>query len=346
MRGLLQQHPQGGTRHRRPLGQLQRCIGALTRPAGWAAASFLGLMGWAAPAFADVDENPGANWIREAGWTVVWRSWHLYPSIVLGLLVSSALYTWRVRVLSRRGEAPPAWRIAAFFGGLVTLFLALCSGLDVLSDIVLQSAHMVQHMLLMFIAAPLLLIGIKRVAEGLPAPLPQWLAALTQPIFAVGASFAIMYGWHFPALYDLAVRHEPIHVLEHVMFIGAGFLMWWPVIEPIEDLPRRFLPQMARILYLLVQHFPMFPLILIFMTADQLFYQAYGQTPRLLGFTPISDQVGAGIVMLAFTGFTFIVSVTPELFRLLENSGPSEEEQELIRRVMAQQEEAGERPRE
>lgn len=168
--------------------------------------------------------------------------WDWEPSVIAGCAGLLGLHFWRVPA--------SAWRRLSFAAGTLVLFLSLCSPLDALGDDYLFSAHMAQHLLLILIVPPLLLFGIPEVearrwmrvpriaaAERvLGAPWPAWLAAI-----------GTMTLWHLPALYNFALAHEPVHILQHLSFLVTATMFWWPVLGPLPE--RRMAPGVS-ILYL------------------------------------------------------------------------------------------------
>ena len=177
----------------------------------------------------------------------------------LVLFVALVAYTRGWRRLRAIGQRPPAWRLAVYGLGLTTAAAALI-GLDELGD-ERFSMHMVQHLLLVMLAAPLVTLGnpLPCVLWGLPrgaraafgrtlrpgAKFRRALGALTfMPV--AGALYAItVWVWHVPFLYDAAVEHEVLHALEHTMFLGTAILFWWPIVQPAPRLHPRAHPGLA-----------------------------------------------------------------------------------------------------
>src|SRR5262249_32271743 len=158
------------------------------------------------------------------------------------------------------GESLPPGRgrwhgghLAAFLGGLAVIYLALASPLEPFAALLLQ-VHMVQHLLLMMVAPPLLWLGVPLfpLLRGLPRPVRvYWVAPLlsspplrrlfgrsTHPLTALPLFLAATWFWHLPAIYDLALRASGWHYLQHVCFLGAALLFWYPVVRPYPARPR------------------------------------------------------------------------------------------------------------
>ncbi|MDQ6691601.1 MAG: cytochrome c oxidase assembly protein, partial [Candidatus Dormibacteraeota bacterium] len=163
-------------------------------------------------------------------------SWPFDPTVYLGLAALLAGYL----VLGRRtadSDGRSRRRSLFFVGGTLIVWLALETPIDRVSDQYLQSVHMTQHVLIGFIAPPLFLLGLSsKMAQEMAQEMAQVLRRvpgvrqLTEPIPAQLIFGVVMLVWHVPALYDLTLRSEAIHVVEHLSFIVAGTLFWWPVI--------------------------------------------------------------------------------------------------------------------
>jgi putative membrane protein len=156
------------------------------------------------------------------------------------LSVVGAAYALRAHTLSRRGAAVPIARRALFAAGLVVLAAALLPPFATYAEGDLFSAHMGQHLLLGDIAPALLLAGLtgallRPVLAALPAV--GAVRAVLRPWPGLAVALALVVAWHVPVVFDAAVRHEPLHVLEHVSFVLAGILVWLPVLETLPGAP-------------------------------------------------------------------------------------------------------------
>lgn len=222
--------------------------------------------------------------------TIVWP-WD--PTVLFGLVALSFGYAW----LARYTNAPR--RNALSFGiGLLVIWVALETPLDSLADDYLQSAHMAQHMLLMTVAPPFLLLGLTTPMAAVLLRIPG-LRPLTEPVPAQLVYAAVMIGWHIPALYSLALRDPSVHVAEHLAFLAAGTLFWWPVIRATGAHSRWRLDEPAVVLYLLVGMLPMMAVSLPLQFSRQLFYPFYASAPRIVpSISPVLDQTIAGAVMM------------------------------------------------
>src|SRR5215472_17535973 len=181
-------------------------------------------------------------------------SWSFDAAIVTSLVLPIILYLRGWLILHRTSpERFPAWRLMAFTGGLVSFWLAIASPLDAFAGLLL-SAHMVQHLLLLSVAPPLILLGapLLPLLRGLPrkvardgvGPFLIWPAlrrvgsTLTHPLSCWIIMAITLYAWHVPAAFDLTLRSPAWHKVEHACFFGAALLFWWPVVRPFPSRPR------------------------------------------------------------------------------------------------------------
>ena len=251
----------------------------------------------------------------------VLRSWSIPPAATFAIILSALIYL-RGWWLLRRAGSPniPPWRVVMFIAGLGTLWVALASPMDVFNGFLL-TAHMLQHMLLMMIAPPMILLGAPLVpmVRGLPifaarefaGPFLNWSVAkaigkgLTNPIFALILMGIVMFAWHVPALYELALRSPAWHQTEHACFLVASLIFWWPVVQPWPS--RSHWPRWAMVPYLLVADVQNTALSAILVFSDRILYPSYASVPRLFHFSALEDQVAAGSIMWVVGSLAFIV---------------------------------------
>jgi putative copper resistance protein D len=221
-------------------------------------------------------------------------------TLVALLAASAALYAWGlVRVRRARRPFPPG-AIVAFAAGLLVLGAALGQPMDDLADASF-SWHMVEHLLLTSVAAPLLLLGapLRLALAALPARPAMALARilnspplrfLTHPIVALVQFLAVLYGTHFSPLYELALENEAVHAAEHGLYLGSALLFWTPIlaVAPAPHAPSHPL----RILTLMVAMPTTAFLGFAFYVARHVLYAHYATQPGAL-----ADQVDAGTVM-------------------------------------------------
>jgi putative membrane protein len=169
-------------------------------------------------------------------------AWDFDWSVILGCVLSLMVYFVKARA--------DLWQKICFTSGICILFLSLQSPLDTLGDTYLFSAHMAQHLLLILLVPPLLLLGISE-SEARSwlknARIARTERALGNPYVAWFIGIATMTVWHVPALYNLALAHESLHIFQHLSFLASATIVWWPVLHP---LPERRLHTGAAVAYL------------------------------------------------------------------------------------------------
>lgn len=258
-------------------------------------------------------------------------SWRLDWGILVPLLVTAVLYARGWRILHR--EQPhryPATRWWCFFGGLAALVIAILSPLDAFAPLLLQ-VHMVQHLLLLMVAPPLLWLGqpILPLVRGVPARLVRTAFGpfLHSPGFRKLAAFFVhpvvawllfngmVIGWHLPRFYDLGLRDRGWHELEHLCFLITALLFWWPVIEVWPS--HRIWPRALMIPYLLLADFVNTGLSAFLAFSGGVLFNTYQTGPRLWGISPADDQVTAGVLMWVPGSLAYLVPAVVIAMQLL-----------------------------
>jgi len=247
-------------------------------------------------------------------------AWSLEVHIWLPILLLALVYWAGVRsVLGSHPDNPvPRRRVLAWYGGLLALFVALQSPIATY-DTTLFSVHMVQHLLLMMVVAPLLVLGapitlLLRVVspsarKGVVLPVLHSRAAraISFPVVAWVVFAGVMYGSHFSPLFDAALENVFVHLLEHALYLGAGLLFWWPVVGA-DPSPWR-MPHPARVLYVFLgMPWSSFLALAIF-SAPGLLYPHYATLQRDWGLSPLADQQLAGGIMWVGGDGLFLVAV-------------------------------------
>jgi putative membrane protein len=247
-----------------------------------------------------------------------WASFSIHVSTVIGIAALAALYIWRTKVArgQRRGYELRAATGTAFAGGLLLLFVCLNGPLHDLSDDYLFSAHMVQHLLLTLAIPPLLIVGtpgwMLRPALQYPA-VASVARFISRPIICFTIFNLVIVAWHLPPLYNLAMANHSIHIAEHLMFLIASVLMWWPFLSPLPELPRLSYP--GQMLYSFLMSIPMSVVAISITMADHILYPAYAAAPRVVALTPMEDQLMGGLIMWIPGGFIFVIIMTVVFFK-------------------------------
>lgn len=242
----------------------------------------------------------------------LWR-WSIHPSTAIGIAALGALYLWAAHRL--RKEPTPAQR-GYFFAGLLVMFVSLNGPIHDLSDYYLFSAHMVQHLLLTLAMPPLLLAGVPGwmlrplLSSRRVAPAARF---FTRAPIAFVTFNIVMAGWHLPPLYNAAMANHDIHILEHLMFMAAAVLMWWPLLSQLPEFPRLAYP--GQMLYSFLMSIPMSIVAVYIAMSDHVLYPAYAAAPRILPVSPLEDQLLGALIMWIPGGIIFMIIMTVVFFK-------------------------------
>lgn len=238
-------------------------------------------------------------------------TWPFDITVYAGLVVLFLAHAWLARDAADAERKHTLW----FLAGLVVLWLALETPIDTLSDRYLDSVHMLQHVLLAFVAPPLMLLGLSSSMVGRIVRIPG-LRPLLEPVPAQVIASVLMIVWHIPTLYDATLRSEGLHIVEHIMFIASGVFLYWPMIEATSSHSRRHMSPGAKLVYMLLATLPQDGIALALIFSRQPFYEFYTTVPRLIpGFTPLIDQTIAGAVLMIFGKVTLGIAALVVFFR-------------------------------
>ena len=269
-------------------------------------------------------------------------AWEWRPIVVIIMLLLASIYVtgwWRLRrkrgAESRLASVP---RLITYLVGMFVLAVALMSPVDRLGP-QLFLMHMIQHLLSIMVAAPLLCL-----AEpfpiglwGLPQPLRRRVARLfmhdsvmrqalrpvTQPAIMWLAFIFILLGWHDAGAYNAALRHEWVHDIQHITFFVSALGYWWHVVGNGPRLHPR-LPGWGRLAFLLLAIPPNAITGAVISFAQRPIYTYYESVPRIWGISVMDDQLWGGIIMYIPGSMMFIIGALIVLARVIYGRSPEE----------------------
>lgn len=246
------------------------------------------------------------------GGHAAWNVWTWAPTVTTGIALAAIAYGRGLWVLWRRagvGQGVSVGQATAYAAGLATLVVALVSPVGYLSGALL-SAHMVQHLLLLVVAAPLLVAGaplfvglwalprrgrqvVARWWQGARGWHAAWEAA-AQPLFVWLLYAVTLWVWHLPRLYEAALADPLVHDLQHLGFLVSAGLLWWVVLSPMGRLR---LNRGAAMLYLFTTMLHGSALGVLITLSPRMWYPYYAGTAAAWGLTGLEDQQVAGVLM-------------------------------------------------
>jgi putative membrane protein len=242
-----------------------------------------------------------------------WWRWSIHPSTVIGIAALGVIYLWAEKALHRRASIAER---SFFFSGLLLMFASLNGPIHDLSDDYLFSAHMVQHLLLTLAMPPLLLAGVPRwmlsglLSRRLIRPAARF---VTRAPIAFVLFNLVIAAWHLPPLYNAAMANHNIHIVEHLMFMAAAVLMWWPLLSQVPELPRLAYP--GQMLYAFLMSIPMSIVAVYIAMSDHVLYPAYAAAPRVFSLSPLEDQLLGALIMWIPGGIIFYIIMTVVFFK-------------------------------
>ena len=240
-----------------------------------------------------------------------------------GLILAALIYLrgWvRIRRLNR--DSLGGWRSASFTLGLLFIWVATASPLAALDHDML-TAHMVQHLLLMTFAPPLILLGapVKTSVYGLPhrfaqamgklfqsTGLHQVWSALTHPAICWLGAASTLVAWHIPAVFVFGLRSQIWHGIEQASFLATGLLFWWPVVQPLPSSLKW--PESSILLYLFLATLPCDILSGFLVFCDRVVYPVFLSSPQSFGLGALEDQQCAGALMWTCVTVVYLIAST------------------------------------
>lgn len=211
------------------------------------------------------------------------------------------------------------WRPAAFSCGLLALWAVVASPLAGM-DHHLLTAHMAQHLVLMTVSAPLILLGAPVIVllNGLAKPFERLVSAplfrcspvqtlwhlVTHPLLCWFAGTGTVIAWHIPALFELGMGSAWWHDVEYACFFAAGILFWWPVVQPWPSVAAW--PRWSTPLYLFLATLPCDALSAFLTFCGRVVYPHYVSVHRVFNISPLGDQECAGALMWVWVTFIYL----------------------------------------
>lgn len=253
-----------------------------------------------------------------------------FPVMAAMLAVVALVYLrgW-MRLRAASANCIPAWRVGSLFLGLLSIWVAVASPLAAF-DHELLTVHMIQHLLLMTAAAPLILLSapVMALLHALPLqlvraavdpvfgwpPVQRFGKALAHPACCWLAATGALIVWHVPAALTLGMQSATWHAVELGSFFATGLLFWWPVVQPWPSVPT---PQWSTVLYLFLATLPCDLLSGFLVFSERVAYPVYLAAPRHGGFSVLDDQQCAGALMWTCVTIVYLVVGTVIASRLL-----------------------------
>jgi putative membrane protein len=260
--------------------------------------------------------------------------WLADPLVLAPVAVLVAVYVMRFRSARREagGRGADAVQAIAFTAAVAALLAALVSPLDGLGEDYLFSAHMLQHVLLGDLAPLLLLLSLSRVimrpATRRLMSIERALGPFAHPLTGLFLWLFLMYLWHVPALYDAALEHPLVHLLEHAAFFTAGIAVWWPLIQPVPM--RRRMTGLWPVAYVGAAKFGLALLGLYLTWSTSVLYDYYEHVPRIWGLSAIEDQNAGGAIMMVEQSLTFVIVLVALFVQMLTRSEAEERRRERL----------------
>lgn len=234
------------------------------------------------------------------------------PEWLVGLVLVAIDYALVVRVHGRRGTPVPGWRVASFTAGLAIIALALFSPVEHLALTSMVSAHLLQNVMIGDWAPPLLVLGL---TPQMAAAVGRHLPIRGRRLAWVALAFwlAVWYLLHIPAYYDYALRNTWALGFEHVLFVLAGLVFWWPELTP------GHLAYGEKVVYLFAAFLLISPLDLVLALSGTPVYSFYLHTAKLWGLSPLEDQQIGAITMTIEQNIILFGACAAAFVKLLEH---------------------------
>lgn len=263
-------------------------------------------------------------------------SWSFSPGVLIGAALVGGVYLRRWQAVRTSGSPraaaeAPVWRLCCFMGSILMALVALVSPIDALAD-QLFFMHMIQHMLLLDLVPILGILGFTKVilrpVTRSITDLERRAGVLAHPAFAVLLYVSVIYAWHIPAAYDLAVTHPLVHVLEHTSFVLAGGLYWWHLLSPIRA--RLRLDGLGPVAYMASTKLFVGALGMGLAFAPTALYPYYVHHAGVWGISAIDDQGIAGLIMAIEQSLVMGIALVVLFVRALNESERAQQRRERL----------------
>jgi len=245
------------------------------------------------------------------------------PEWAIALVLVGVDYAYVVAVYRRRGLRVPPWRCCCFAAGLVIIAIALFSPVEHLALTSMVSAHLLQNVMIGDWAPPLLVFGLTgemaaAVERRLPVRGPRlaWVA--------LGFWLVVWYLLHVPGYYDYALRNQWALGFEHLLFVVAGLVFWWPELTP------GHLTYGQKVVYLFAAFLLISPLDLVLALSGTPIYSFYLHTPKLWGLSPVEDQQIGAVTMTIEQNVILFAACAAAFVKLLAGDAEAPEAVELL----------------
>jgi putative membrane protein len=259
-------------------------------------------------------------------------AWDFDPLVTTGLLVAVSVYWWAWRRVQASGERlPPSWYAWSFAGGIGFLAFSLLGPLETYNEN-LFTLHMAQHLIIMQIATPMILLGrpvhllLRAMAPRTTKQTVSFLFGKSGPRYLVLAvtapiiAFVLFNGnlglWHLPMFYDAALRGEWVHHFQHILFAGFAMIYWWTIIDPV--------PRHHRILEVWAMGSVFLSMMIssiigaIITLSNSVLYSFYLEAANPWGWSPLVDQQVGGLIMWVGSFFLYLIVLFALLAKLLQ----------------------------
>lgn len=246
-------------------------------------------------------------------------NWNFDIPLCLQLVVVLAGYAYAIgplRVDLKVKQSASVAQVSAFLGGITIFAVAVMSPMDSIGEQYFFWVHMVQHLILVFLVPALLIYGTPGWIIDWALKLPgikSFLRYVLTPLSAFLVSQLVLVVWHVPVLYQAAMRNSVVHDLEHLTFIAAGILIWWPVLSESKLLPRA--ADHVLLVYLFLLPVPTSILGAMIAFSEDVLYPLYAVAPRFWEIAVRSDQELAGLLMWVPGKLIFWLAIGIVFFR-------------------------------